>query len=96
MKGLAFAYDPDGYWIEIVARDKGAGHPEPYNLGQTMLRIKDVEKSLDFYTGEGGIGMTKVGTLNSSTLDEPSRPPTGGHSAFIHLPHTSKEPRNMW
>lgn len=60
MKGLAFMYDPDGYWIELVARNKEAGHPEPYNLGQTMLRIKDVEKSLDFYTGEGGMGMTKV------------------------------------
>lgn len=60
MKGLAFVYDPDGYWIELVARNKEAGHPEPYNLGQTMLRIKDVEKSLDFYTGEGGMGMTKV------------------------------------
>lgn len=60
MKGLAFAYDPDGYWIEVVKRNKDAGHPETYNLGQTMLRIKDVDKSLDFYTGEGGMGMTKV------------------------------------
>ncbi|CAM9090744.1 unnamed protein product [Laminaria digitata] len=60
MKGLAFAYDPDGYWIELVKRNKDAGHPETYNLGQTMLRIKDVDKSLEFYTGEGGMGMTKV------------------------------------
>lgn len=60
MKGLAFAYDPDGYYIELVPRDKEANHPEPFNLGQTMLRVKDVEKTLDFYTGEGGLGMTKV------------------------------------
>lgn len=60
MKGLAFAYDPDGYWIELVKRNEEANMPEPYNLGQTMLRVKDVEKSLDFYTGEGGMGMTKV------------------------------------
>lgn len=60
MKGLAFAYDPDGYWIELVSRNKEAGHPEKYNLGQTMIRIKNVDKSLDFYTGEGGMGMTKV------------------------------------
>lgn len=60
MKGLAFAYDPDGYWIELVSRDKEALHPEPYNLGQTMLRVKDIDKSLDFYTGEGGLGMTKA------------------------------------
>ena len=32
MKGLAFAYDPDGYWIELVSRNKEAGHPEKYNL----------------------------------------------------------------
>lgn len=60
MKGLAFAYDPDGYWIELVARDKEAGHPEKYNLGQTMLRVKDVSKALDFYCGQGGLGMTKA------------------------------------
>lgn len=60
MKGLAFAYDPDGYWIELVPRDKGATHPEQYNLGQTMLRVKDVKKTLDFYTGQGGLGMTKA------------------------------------
>lgn len=60
MKGLAFAYDPDGYYVELVPRDKEAHHPERYNLGQTMLRVKDIEKTLDFYTGEGGLGMTKV------------------------------------
>lgn len=60
MKGLAFAYDPDGYWIELVARNKEARHPELFNLGQTMLRVKDVDKSLGFYTGEGGMGMTKA------------------------------------
>lgn len=60
MKGLAFAYDPDGYYIELVPRDKRAHHPERYNLGQTMLRVKDIEKTLDFYTGRGGLGMTKV------------------------------------
>ena len=47
MKGIAFALDPDGYWIEILARSptefKG------YNLSQTMIRIKDPKKSLHFY-----------------------------------------------
>ncbi|CAM9360092.1 unnamed protein product, partial [Choristocarpus tenellus] len=60
MKGLAFAYDPDGYWIEIVSRDAAAGHSEPYHLGQTMLRVKDFRTSLDFYTGPAGLGMTLV------------------------------------
>lgn len=61
MKGLAFAYDPSGYWVELVKRNAEAGHQEKFNLGQTMLRVKDAEKSLEFYTGKGGMGMTKVG-----------------------------------
>merc|ERR1719377_126665 len=48
MKGLAFALDPDGYWIEIVAREKGL-FKEPYNLSQTMLRVKDAAASQRFY-----------------------------------------------
>ncbi|MEO0338815.1 MAG: hypothetical protein AAF242_06345 [Bacteroidota bacterium] len=60
MKGLAFAYDPSGYWIELVKRNAEAGHPEKFNLGQTMLRVKNVQKSLEFYAGEGGLGMTKA------------------------------------
>lgn len=39
MKGLAFALDPDGYWIEIIGRGKSQ-MPEEFNLSQTMIRIK--------------------------------------------------------
>lgn len=50
MKGIAFFYDPDGYWIELVKRSpespwKGIG----FSLSQTMLRVKDAKKSLAFY-----------------------------------------------
>lgn len=55
MKGLAFALDPDGYWIEIVRREK-MGWPEYFNLSQTMLRVKDGPQSVDFYTKH--LGMT--------------------------------------
>ena len=41
MKGLAFVYDPDGYWVEIVKRDEKAGISNEFNLSQTMLRVKD-------------------------------------------------------
>ncbi len=64
MKGLAFAYDPSGYWVELVKRNQAAGHPETFNLGQTMLRVKDIDKSLEFYTGKGGMGMKKVRALS--------------------------------
>ena len=39
MKGLAFAYDPDGYWVEIVRRAEGTDPTIfPYfNFSQTMV-----------------------------------------------------------
>eukprot|EP00162_Nutomonas_longa_P013377 comp21544_c0_seq1/m.47168 comp21544_c0_seq1/g.47168 ORF comp21544_c0_seq1/g.47168 comp21544_c0_seq1/m.47168 type:complete len:338 (-) comp21544_c0_seq1:1247-2260(-) len=52
MKGLAFALDPDGYWIEILRRGETTRGKTPTrraNLSQTMVRIKDPAKSLPFY-----------------------------------------------
>ena len=49
MKGLAFVFDPDGYWVEIVKRGSDAKIANEFNFSQTMLRIKDPTKSLDFY-----------------------------------------------
>jgi lactoylglutathione lyase len=53
MKGLAFVYDPDGYWVELVKRGEDASIPNEYNFSQTMLRIKDPVKSLAFYQKMG-------------------------------------------
>lgn len=57
MKGLAFALDPDGYWLEIVRREK-LGWPEYYNLSQTMMRVKDGPATAKFY--EKYFGMTVI------------------------------------
>lgn len=53
MKGLAFAYDPDGYWVEIVKRSEPNKIANYFNLSQTMLRIKDPKKSIPFYESFG-------------------------------------------
>ena len=59
MKGLAFAYDPDGYWVELVQRPTSTLSSKQiknmFNLSQTMLRVKDPKKSLKFYQN---LGMT--------------------------------------
>jgi len=59
MKGLAFALDPDGYWIELVRRAPifpGVGNY--FNFSQTMLRVKDGAKSVAFYRDM--LGMTCI------------------------------------
>lgn len=53
MKGLAFVYDPDGYWVEIVKRGDNTDITNEMNFSQTMLRIKDPAKSLPFYKALG-------------------------------------------
>jgi lactoylglutathione lyase len=51
MKGLAFALDPDGYWLEIVKRQEGVFDAinEKFNLSQTMMRVKNGPASVAFY-----------------------------------------------
>jgi lactoylglutathione lyase len=54
MKGIAFVYDPDGYWVELVPRNAGAvKEASEHNFSQTMLRIKDPMKSVAFYQAFG-------------------------------------------
>lgn len=61
MKGLAFAKDPDGYWVEIVRRRCSPGTISNYfNFSQTMIRVKDADKSIAFYEA---MGMKVVKTL---------------------------------
>ena len=60
MKGLAFALDPDGYWVEIVKRDENSPIKNKYTFAQTMLRVKDAQKSLHFYRDLLGLNLCKT------------------------------------
>jgi lactoylglutathione lyase len=53
MMGIAFAYDPDGYWVEIVKRSEPGKIQNYFNFSQTMLRIKDPSKTIPFYEAMG-------------------------------------------
>ena len=59
MKGLAFVYDPDGYWVELVKRGDNSGIAIPYNFSQTMLRVRNPQKSLEFYRDYLGMQLVR-------------------------------------
>ena len=56
MKNIAFAYDADGYWVELVERAEGDGSAPYFTLAQTMLRVRDPRASVAFYRDR--LGMT--------------------------------------
>lgn len=52
-KNIAFALDPDGYWIELIeqhlASKPATTDVGSYKFNHLMIRVKDPKKSLDFY-----------------------------------------------
>ncbi|MCJ1364451.1 Lactoylglutathione lyase [Acarospora aff. strigata] len=70
MRSIAFALDPDGYWVEIIGQnpvDKTEGvketQLEKYRFNHTMLRVKSADASIKFY--QQTMGMTLMRTMEN-------------------------------
>ena len=51
MKNIAFALDPDGYWVELISQEKLhkiETDIADYRFNHTMFRIKDPRVSLKY------------------------------------------------
>ena len=51
MKHIAFALDPDGYWVELIGQEKPGKLQTDiadYRFNHTMFRIKDPKVSLKY------------------------------------------------
>lgn len=63
MRHIAFAKDPDGYWVEIIGQKKleetenvKETDVSTYRFNHSMIRVKSAEASLKFY--QEVMGMT--------------------------------------
>jgi len=55
MSHIAFALDPDGYWIELIEENS-----TPSKFNHSMIRVVDISKSLHFFQDILGMKLIKI------------------------------------
>jgi len=73
MNNIAFALDPDGYWVEVIGQkpvEETANIKETdvstYRMNHTMIRVKDPQKSLEFYQHVLGMSIFRTHEADSA------------------------------
>ncbi|KAI4120494.1 MAG: hypothetical protein LQ341_007536, partial [Variospora aurantia] len=76
MRHVAFALDPDDYWVEIISDNKvedteGIKETDTstYRMNHTMLRVKDHEQSLTFYKDVLGMSLLRTSEKPSANFN---------------------------
>lgn len=67
MRSIAFALDPDDYWVEIIAQNPVSEtenvtttDTSTYRMNHTMIRVKDKDVSLKFYQDIMGMKLQRT------------------------------------
>lgn len=87
MKGIAFALCPDGYWIELVPRAASSPVTLKYTLAQTMIRVKDPQPVVHFFTAFLGMTLLRVAHMGTGS--------PGGFSLYF-LASLSPSEKQEW
>ncbi|KAL9579892.1 MAG: hypothetical protein Q9212_004829 [Teloschistes hypoglaucus] len=76
MHHIAFALDPDGYWVEIISsndaeKTEGIKETDPakYRMNHSMIRVKDHTKSLKFYQDVLGMQLLRTNEKPSANFN---------------------------
>ncbi|KAL8834603.1 MAG: hypothetical protein Q9170_003679 [Blastenia crenularia] len=76
MRHIAFALDPDNYWVEIISNNKAEEtehiketDPATYRMNHTMIRVKDHAQSLQFYQDVLGMSLLRTNENPSANFN---------------------------
>ncbi len=73
-KDIAFVLDPDGYWIELIENYKvlkieNKTDKSFYRFNHTMIRVKNIESSLNFYKNLLGMKVFNIRKFPNAKFD---------------------------